>query len=276
MLHTAFQLQLAAWRTACRCAALPLTCLFSRKERHRVWRLWETLFGSMRVGAYPEVALDGLIDPEAVIELSHLGGEPYNVTPLELLALAGVAARVRPAVVFEFGTANGRSTLHLARHVRPDGRVYTLNLPLEEDRGHRQSVPLGHCFRDTDETNAIVQLIGNSRAFDLSPYFGRCQMVFVDADHFEPGITHDSLAALRMVDRQFGVILWHDALRYDVQTALPRVAREHGPVHLITGTNMAVLCFADGQAVRPSDWSAPAPAAAAAGTISTGLCQGGV
>ena len=94
---------------------------------------------------------------------------------------------------------------------------------------------------DTDET---------AEAKEYQP-----SVVFVDADHFEPGVSIDTRAALTLVDRRDGIVIWHDALRYDVQTALPRIARTSNlPVHLIAGTNLAVLCFLNDEAVDPGTW----------------------
>ena len=253
-IQLAFRLQCAAWRIASRCVVLPVTCLLSRKERHRLWRLWDLLFGSSRTGVYPEVGLEALIDPTTTVRLSNLVGHSYNVTPFELLSLAALTAHLRPNVAFEFGTADGRTTLYLALHTSPTGRVYTLNLPLEQDLQNPQKLPLGYYFLGSEAGKRIVQLIGDSKTFDLSAYFGRCQLIFIDADHFEPSITHDSLMALRMIDRRFGAIVWHDALRYDVQTALPAIARQYGPIHLVSGSNLAILCFVDNKSVPPSSW----------------------
>jgi hypothetical protein len=56
---------------------------------------------------------------------------------------------------------------------------------------------------------------------------------------------------MKLLDRE-AVILWHDALRYGVQRGLPRLARERQlPIHLISGTNLACLFFADGKPTAP-------------------------
>lgn len=253
-LREALRLQAAAIRVAGRCALLPFTCPFVRSDRHRTWRLFEALFGADRLGVYPEIAESLLGTPSLRVNLTCLSGESYNVTEHELLVISTLAARVRPRRVFEFGTANGRTTVNLALNTPDDATIYTLNLPLDRDSGHVQTVPVGATFHGDDLEAKIVQLWGDSREFDYAPFAGACQMVFIDADHSEDGVAADTGAALNLVDREHGVIVWHDALRFGVQRVLPRLARIMGPVHLVSRTNLAILCFACGHSVTPDLW----------------------
>lgn len=234
------------------------------------WRLWEASAGANRPGVYPEVSLGAVLTADSTVTLQALPNETYNVTELELLTISAIVKQRQPRVALEIGTADGRTTLNIALNAAPGGTVFTLNLPLQQEAttagaksrtpwqdhaGHKQDVPVGFHFLNRTTAASIVQLWGNSQSFDFTPYVGRCEVVFVDGDHFEPGVTIDSETALRLVDKSDGVVLWHDALRYDVQTALPRLARKEGlPVHLIAGTNLAALFFVEGQAVDPARW----------------------
>jgi hypothetical protein len=57
-----------------------------------------------------------------------------------------------------------------------------------------------------------------------------------------------------MIDRNRGIIVWHDALRYGVQKVLPQLRREKNlPIHLLSGTNLAILCFLGGQPAHPAE-----------------------
>ena len=249
------ELQHRAWSVALRSALLPLGSLIRRSDRHLTWKLWEVVSGAERLGVYPEVGLGSILNPSVAVTLQSLPNQTYNVTELELLAVSALASQMQARTAFEIGTADGRTTLNMANNAAPGGTVFTLNLPLVNDAGHSQGVPVGFHFLDKTTAASIVQLWGNSQTFDYSEYVGRCQLVFVDADHFEPGVTTDSRTALRLVDSQNGVVVWHDALRFDVQSAVPRLARsEELPVHLITGTNLAVLFFMGGRAVHPAEW----------------------
>lgn len=217
------------------------------------------------------MSLGAILSVDSTVTLQALPNQTYNVTELELLAISAIVRQRQALVALEFGTADGRTTLNIAVNAAPGGTVFTLNLPLQQaaspsadvkngtswhdSAGHKQDVPVGFHFLNRETPASIVQLWGNSQSFDFAPYLGKCEMVFVDGDHFEPGVSIDCETALMLVDRRDSVVLWHDALRYDVQTALPRLARRDGlPIHLISGTNLAALFFLDGQAVEPAVW----------------------
>ncbi|MEQ1907200.1 MAG: class I SAM-dependent methyltransferase [Vicinamibacterales bacterium] len=270
-LHRLIELQHRAWSVAFRSALLPVGSLFRQNDRHLTWRLWEASSGANRPGVYPEVSLGAILSVDSTVTLQALPNQTYNVTELELLAISAIVRQRQALVALEFGTADGRTTLNIAVNAAPGGTVFTLNLPLQQaaspsadvkngtswhdSAGHKQDVPVGFHFLNRETPASIVQLWGNSQSFDFAPYLGKCEMVFVDGDHFEPGVSIDCETALMLVDRRDSVVLWHDALRYDVQTALPRLARRDGlPIHLISGTNLAALFFLDGQAVEPAVW----------------------
>ncbi len=247
----AMRLESAALSVALKALTLPLTVPMVRRSRHLTWRLFETCFGSQRPHIYPEIALGQLVERETEIRVVELPVETFNVTEYELVAIAAIARAIAPKLIVEFGTADGRTTLNLARNSPSDCRVVTINLPLDEDSGHAQETAVGSRFLDTVESERIVQVWGNTRSVDLSPYERRCQLVFIDADHSEEGVVADSLTALRLLDRE-AVILWHDALRYGVQRGLPRLARERDlPIHLISGHESRLLVFANGKPAPP-------------------------
>jgi len=249
-------LQRNAWAVAFRVSLLPITTLIRRRDRQLLWKLSDVCFGAQRPGVYREVALGEVLQGNHAIRLECLDSHSYNVNEMELLVIAALAREVAATTAFEIGTADGRTTLNLANNMPNRGTVYTLNLPLERDTGHSQDVPVGYRFLDKSTRADIQQLWGDSKTFDFSPYAGTCQIIFIDGDHFEPGVTLDSETAIRLVDRRNGIVLWHDALRFDVQTALPRFAKAQGlPIHLISGTNLAVLFFRDSQAVMPQTWA---------------------
>jgi predicted O-methyltransferase YrrM len=247
-----------AWVVAARVGVLPLTTLVSRRERWRLWRIREVLWGGERTGVYPDVPLGEITRREDVVTLLELPSEPYHISEIKLLAITALLVRGDARVVFEIGTADGRTTRNLAANLPPDGRVHTLTLPLSEDPVHRsmQSVRVGHGFLGTPEGARITQLWGDSTRFDYSPYAGSCQLVFIDAGNSEEAVRLNSEAALRLVDRRRGVIVWNDALHFGTQRALPRLGRERAlPVHQVRGTGLAILCFARGHAVDPREWA---------------------
>ena len=255
MIRKLIQLQCAAWKLALKLSIIPVTVLLSRTDRHLVWRLWEVCFGSQRPGVYPEIRLTDIINKSTSTKVVDIPAEPYNVTSTELLALAAITSQLGATTVFEFGTADGRTTRNLAANIDLPGRVYTINLPLDEDSGHKQNVPVGFRFQDCPEVNYITQIWGDTKTFDFSPYFGCCQVIFIDADHSEAGVLADSDTAMKLVDSSRGIVIWHDALAFGVQKALPGLIREKKlPIYLINGTNLAILCFANQIPVPPHEW----------------------
>jgi hypothetical protein len=201
------------------------------------------------------VGLGAILNGDLAVALRNLPGRSYNVTETELVAIAAIVKQVHARVAFEIGTADGRTTVNIGDNMASQHSVFTLNLALEKDPGHSQDLPVGYYFLRHPPAARIVQLWGDSKTFDFSPYWGSCQAIFIDGDHFEPGVSNDSNIALRLVDQRNGVILWHDALRFDVQKVLPKLAKAQKlPIHLISNTNLAALFFLDGQAVDPSVW----------------------
>jgi predicted O-methyltransferase YrrM len=255
-LTQALRLEGMALSVLTRSAMLVATAPFRRLDRHLLWRLYEMCFGSQQPGIYPEKPLALFMDDTTAVTVANLPASSFNVSECELLALAAFTARVRAGRVFEIGTADGRTTRNFALNVAPGGQVFSLNLELDQDRTHHQTTPVGSRFAGTPEAAKITQLWGDSRLFDFTPYAGTCQVVFIDADHSDEGVTHDSERALSLVDKARGVILWHDALRYGVKTALPRLGKSlQLPVCLIAGTNLAVLCYREGKPAEPEQWA---------------------
>jgi predicted O-methyltransferase YrrM len=89
-----------------------------------------------------------------------------HVTEFELFCIAAVASAIEPARIVEFGTADGRTTLNLARNSPAHCQVVTINLPLEDDAGHVQDTVVGSRFLNTAESSRIVQIWGDTRTVD--------------------------------------------------------------------------------------------------------------
>ncbi len=158
----------------------------------------------------------------------------WNLTPLELFYLCGIARATAPRRIFEFGTFDGCTTLHLARAC-PDAEIHTLDLPNPES--HFQ---VGSRFLNTPESTRIRQIRADSRQHDFSPFHGRMELVFIDAGHDYDCVIADTRNALRMVGPD-ATVLWHDYLSFGgVKKAVDEIAAEH-PVHHLAGTEIAIL-----------------------------------
>ena len=149
-----------------------------------------------------------------------------NIRPMEAQVLGALVQILQPKAIFEIGTYNGFSTLHLAKNSPPNSRVYTLDLSPNVD-GNKDSSDLKHDLREahgdikTMKANStrwfhqdecrkkIVELFGDSRHFDFSPYDQNVDLVFIDANHSYSYVKSDTENALKMLSPG-GVILWHD------------------------------------------------------------------
>jgi len=174
------------------------------------------------------------------IRLVATGKANGNVNLAELGVLAQAAAAV-PAdrIVVEIGTFDGRTTLNLAVNAQAS-RVITLDLP-PEDRaafalapGERQYVDKaapGTRFRAaaapwSAAAQRITQVLGDSAAFDWSPYRGQAGLVFVDGSHAYEYVRKDSQTAFGLIE-EGGMVLWHDYGRWEgVTRALDELEAE--------------------------------------------------
>jgi len=141
-----------------------------------------------------------------------------NLTTDELAAMTLICQWLKPSVVFEFGTFNGRTTLNLAANTPADTKIYTLDLA---DPGATQhsldqvDVDLhlrdesGIYFRNTTVSGKIEQLWGDSALFDETAWRGKVDLILVDAAHSYEYVRSDTTKALAML-RPGGVVLWHD------------------------------------------------------------------
>lgn len=157
-----------------------------------------------------------------VIFTSRTGGQLGATSNYESWILAVLARRA--SLLFEFGTATGRTAYLWARNAPSHACVHTLTLPpdgvdayarspedsADDERIARVESTLdSFVYSGTDVESRIVQLFGDSKAFDETPYIARCDLVFVDGSHAYSYAVSDSAKALRMV-RPGGLVLWHD------------------------------------------------------------------
>lgn len=154
------------------------------------------------------------------------------VSPASRLVVAALARVLDAETVFEIGTYLGETTWTVA-HNQPKARIYTLDVA-----GPRWD--RGRYFRGTPEAERITQLLGDSATFDLSPYRGRVDLVFIDASHSHSHVRSDTEAAFGMLS-ELGMIVWEDYTHYpSVYTYLNQIAPTlDRPIFHILGTRMA-------------------------------------
>jgi hypothetical protein len=130
------------------------------------------------------------------------------VLPLaEVLTLAAIGRHLKPRRIFEIGTHTGSSTLVMAINVPDETEILTLDL--------QPSETVGSAYRHTQYSSRIQQLYGNSKTFDYTPFLGKVDFVFIDADHTYEGVKSDTAKAFELL-RPGGVIVWDDYRWLDV------------------------------------------------------------
>jgi predicted O-methyltransferase YrrM len=198
------------------------------------------------------------LGPTTRTEVTFMGQGGWVVggtTEYEAWILAVLAKR--STLLFEFGTCTGKTASLWARNLPPDGQVVTLTLAPENlaaytasagddavatDTAHRESRFTRFRYSGTDVEHKVVQLFGDSKQFDETPYLNACDVVFVDGSHAYSYVVSDSSKALRMVSPG-GLVLWHDyrgprEVR-DVYRALNELSRTLPLVHIADTTLVA-------------------------------------
>jgi len=169
----------------------------------------------------------------------------------ERLVLCALAKLLECERIFEFGTFKGETTWLLA-HNLPGAHVFTLDLgSAKVAAGARYELTdpeyfvdweRGSRFNGTAEAERITQLTGDSATFDVAPYRGNIDLVYVDASHSYSYVRSDTEAALAMLTG-FGTIVWDDYTYYSgIYAYLNELAPTlDAPIYHILGTRLAVF-----------------------------------
>lgn len=149
-----------------------------------------------------------------------------NQTWIGLAQIVGLAKALEAQTIFEIGTYNGVTALVVARNL-PRVTVHTLDLPpettpqlavSESDPGNFSRFAR-RAYEGQPEGDRIVQHLGDSATFDFSPYFGTCQLVYIDGAHSYEYVANDTRIAIKLLSSN-GTIVWDDYWR-----RVPDVAR---------------------------------------------------
>lgn len=237
--------------------AAALAAVLRRVLIHRARRRQRNLFSRWPIASVPAgeiapVLAAGPLGPGPQSEIVAIANYhvPGGISDVETWILGNLAKTA--ALIFEFGTATGKTTYLLARNAPADARVVTLTLARTAPHLYReestddpaakraalQESLSEFTYAGTEAAAKITQLFGDSKAFDESPYRERCDLVFVDASHARSYVESDSKKALAMV-RPGGFVLWHDYAgprhARGVYEALNAIARAL-PLRRIAGT----------------------------------------
>lgn len=202
-----------------------------------------------RLESVPEISVSDLFpnaDLPTTIALPKLERHSWNVKLDEKILIGLIGMLHKPKTVFEIGTFDGGTTLHLGKSTEDDCRIYTLDLPpadfdRTQEPGGMSGDRVGHKFWNTPEHTKITQLRGNSVTFDYSPYENQMDLVFVDAAHDYIHGYPDSMNALRLV-KSGGIVLWHDCSPYWSELVHAICDATDGmQLQRLSGTSVAVL-----------------------------------
>jgi hypothetical protein len=239
-------------------AAYPL--IARSKTRRQTFRFVEEALRNHLPTVSLEVVVNTKLVDEDKISLQAVPEHKHNCSIYELFTLAALARAVNPSLCLEIGTYDGRSALAIASNCNSQARVVTMNLPPNYLNEHPDEsgvvdvqlsakVRSGERWVGLEESNQIEQIFANSLEFDFAS-IGQPQFIFIDGAHDQRSVESDTEKALAAIDRQKGVIVWHDARDYGVRPVLRRVYDRGYPVYIIERTNIAVILFEGGAAVR--------------------------
>jgi len=148
------------------------------------------------------------------------------------LVVSAVAALLECERIFEFGTSDGETSRLLA-HNLPAAEIYSFDGPPE-------AAPTGGAPIPTAATR-IVNLHGDSRTFDFSPYSGSIDLVHIDGARRVNSLREDADAAFGMLS-ELGSIIWYGyshqpAVYAFLNTLAPFLDR---PIYHLVGTRLAL------------------------------------
>lgn len=242
----------AGWGRACGDAVGDVTRLSPRERRkaaHAVAAGIEFLLPTRPI----EEILPGADRAEVVMLPRLLRHHLWAMPEHELLVLGALARLIEPALVVEFGTFQGGSTLALAANMPDGGRIVTVDIDPSQRKTHEHGLgtglmdfDLGCLFRGTRYESMIEQRYSNTVTFEGDDLVGRADLVFVDADHTYEFTKRDTAKALALV-RPGGWILWHDytwapenSECAGVTKAVNEFFQEHGGCVQIAKTRFAI------------------------------------
>jgi len=187
-----------------------------------------------------------------------------NIHPWEAQVMAELVHFFKPKTLFEIGTFNGFSTLHLAQNSPEDAVIYTLDLPqdkkeilLKHDpfKAYRDVYTMKmnsrRLFHDREEAKKITELFDDTLHFNFFPYYGKMDFVFIDTSHSYQYVKSDTVNAFKML-RPGGMILWHDFdfIHPSVYLLVKEVARQK-TVYFIPRTRWALYIHDEENQKRP-------------------------
>ena len=187
---------------------------------------------------------------------SNLFNRDVKVTrSMETHFLSTLVKELNPEAIFEIGTYNGFTTLHLALNSSQSCRIFTLDLPPDYD-AHKvqgssyddllvielsQKTINQRFYKKHPLEDKITELYGDSAVFDFTNYYGKIDIVFIDGNHSLQYVKSDTENAFKLLT-EHGVIVWHDfdyIIHKDVFCYLNDLSKKH-PIYSVAQTRFAI------------------------------------
>jgi predicted O-methyltransferase YrrM len=146
-----------------------------------------------------------------------------SLLSIESLLLIKLMRITQPRYLFEFGTYKGLTTrLLLANLPAVKGasgeRIYTLDLPNLDDVHFQgtdvdlaqEALGFKRKYLEEKDRHLVKQILEDSMKFDPTPYTGKFQFIFIDANHEVAYARRDTENSLKMFSEEKGCLIWHD------------------------------------------------------------------
>jgi hypothetical protein len=182
--------------------------------------------------------------------------QPVGSYLIDLVSLCLICRAIQPRVVFEIGTSVGYTALHFALNTDADARVFTLDLPrlnrtqpvlvttlMDEMHIRGNDHIETYCFDGESAARKITCLLGDSAAFDFSPWHDGVDLFFIDGAHSYEYVRSDTTNALSCA-RQGSVIAWHDFGRAGVNgvtRVLTELTKAGRVIYAVPGGSLAYM-----------------------------------
>ena len=174
----------------------------------------------------PSVTVDDLLPKDTPLDTRFIAfPKSYaSVSVLEYICLVLLVKQTRQRSIFEFGTYKGVSISQLALNLPAEARIYTLDLPDNENESCIASLDIEDALIAAEKNKGdmvpqelrhrIIFLKQNSAKFNEQKFEGQMDFVFVDGAHDAHFVRNDSEKGWRMLASK-GIIVWHDCCTQD-------------------------------------------------------------
>jgi len=159
----------------------------------------------------------------------------------EMEVIAALLRMVEAKTVFEVGCRDGRTARVLLHNVSSLQRYIGVDVPMSyiPSLAHQRAEMYPHPGALVLDDPRFELVLRERGSLDLMPSdLSPIDAVFIDGDHSETVVTHDSMLAYAIAQK---VIIWHDASNGSVEVArvLDKLYGDGWPLKLVEGTWLA-------------------------------------